>query len=514
MSSKGKVIFPKHSSLAMTVRHMTGSAKLIDILNGLGDCSSHSMVLEHDTALATKQLSKGDDMLPEGVSPKFTMLVWDNIDFSEETLSGKGTTHSTNGILIQTGKPEVQHEQHPSLPRSHKWSISAPTSSLVSYFGTVEKGPAPCGQDIDRESQDDLNLVSAKKKDLAFRLSRLPRRHGCLPPSWTGYNTQLDDSKPKISSIYYLPAIDASPTMMDTVNTILVKSVRICTVLQQESNVIVCDQAIYSKVQQIQWKDASLMARTVIRMGEFHTGMNFLACIGKCFQDAGLQDIVIESGLVAKGSTNAVLTGHQYNRSLRMHKIVSEAMEHMRWQAFLKTLSEEEQEQASDLMKKLQDSFPSDEHKQIVSGEQFDGLQSKYTKFVINQSTSPTFAFWSSYIDMVKQLLLFIRATKEGDWKLHLASVQGLMPWFFTYDHFNYSRYLPVYWSEMKRLPQTHPPIHAAFQEGQFTVNRQDNHGFAGVAGDQTIEQTINRDTKTKGGGIRYSNTRSLCQMY
>ena len=452
MSNKGKVIFPKHSSLAMTVRHMTGSAKLIGILNGLGHCSSHSMVLEHDTALATKQLSKGDDMLPEGVSPKFTMLVWDNIDFSEETLSGKGTTHSTNGILIQTGKPEVQHEQHPSLPRSHKWSISAPTSSLVSYFRTVKKGPAPCGQDIDiRESQDDLNLVSAKKKDLAFHLSRLPRRHGCLLPSWTGYNTQLDDSKPKISSIYYLPAIDASPTMMDTVNTILVKSVRICTLLQQESIVIVCDQAIYSKVQQIQWKDAHLMARTVIRMGEFHTGMNFLAFFGKRFRDAGLQDIVIVSGLVAEGSTNTVLTGHQYNRSLRMHKIVSEAMEHMRWQAFLKTLSEEEQEQASDLMKKLQDSFPSDEHKQIVSGEQFDGLQSKYTTFVINQSTSPTFAFWSSYIDMVEQLLLFIRATKEGDWKLHLASVRGLMPWFFTYDHFNYSRYLPVYWSEMKR---------------------------------------------------------------
>ena len=64
------------------------------------------------------------------------------------------------------------------------------------------------------------------------------------------------------------------------------------------------------------------------------------------------------------------------------------------------TLSEEEQEQASDLMKKLQDAFPSDEHKQIVSGEQCDGLQSKYAKFVIDQSTSPTLAFWSSYIDM------------------------------------------------------------------------------------------------------------------
>ena len=38
-----------------------------------------------------------------------------------------------------------------------------------------------------------------------------------------------------------------------------------------------------------------------------------------------------------------------------------------------------------------------------------------------------------------------------------------------------------------------------------FSVQRQDDHGFSSVACDQTIELTINRDSKTKGGLVGFS---------
>lgn len=38
-----------------------------------------------------------------------------------------------------------------------------------------------------------------------------------------------------------------------------------------------------------------------------------------------------------------------------------------------------------------------------------------------------------------------------------------------------------------------------------FAVQRQNNHGFSAVACDKTIEQTANRDSKTKGGLIGFS---------
>ena len=70
---------------------------------------------------------------------------------------------------------------------------------------------------------------------------------------------------------------------------------------------------------------------------------------------------------------------------------------------------------------------------------------------------SPTFAFWSSYIEMVELLLLFIRATRTTDWSLHLSAIRSMLPWYFGYDRVNYSRYLSLYWLEMSSIHVTHP---------------------------------------------------------
>ena len=80
---------PNHVALAMTVRHRTGSAKVIDLLNELGPSVSSSYVLQHDTALANKQLERKTlTVTPEGFDKKnkFTTLVFDNGDFQEETV--------------------------------------------------------------------------------------------------------------------------------------------------------------------------------------------------------------------------------------------------------------------------------------------------------------------------------------------------------------------------------------------------------------------------------------------
>ncbi|GBN57516.1 hypothetical protein AVEN_9715-1 [Araneus ventricosus] len=89
----------------MAVRHVTRSARIINILNGLGHCISHSAVLKYDTELAEMQLNSVD-CFPVGiVSSKFATFVWDNIDLCEETVTGHGTTHSTNGIIVQSKLP-------------------------------------------------------------------------------------------------------------------------------------------------------------------------------------------------------------------------------------------------------------------------------------------------------------------------------------------------------------------------------------------------------------------------
>lgn len=62
-------------------------------------------------------------------------------------------------------------------------------------------------------------------------------------------------------------------------------------------------------------------------------------------------------------------------------------------------------------------------------------LLQQFQRFVnIQSAVNPTFAFWSSYLEMVQLLMLFIRATREGNWELHLSTVRSMLPWFFACD--------------------------------------------------------------------------------
>lgn len=49
---------------------------------------------------------------------------------------------------------------------------------------------------------------------------------------------------------------------------------------------------------------ALFMERIVLRLGAFHTVMTFFACIGTRYRDAGLEDILIESEVLAAGSVD------------------------------------------------------------------------------------------------------------------------------------------------------------------------------------------------------------------
>lgn len=57
----------------------------------------------------------------------------------------------------------------------------------------------------------------------------------------------------------------------------------------------------------------------------------------------------------------------------------------------------------------------------------------------------------------------------------------------------------------MLALKYNHPSAHQAIEAGDFAVQRSSWNGFGQVAVDQTIEQTINCDTKSKGGIIGFS---------
>ena len=105
----------------------------------------------------------------------------------------------------------------------------------------------------------------------------------------------------------YLPTIDAPATDMATVHEVLVQSLKIKSTLKLRSIVLVFDQTLYAKATEVQWKQSERVKDIVLRMRVFHTACTLLSIIGKCFQDAGLRDLSVESGVIAQGSVAGVL---------------------------------------------------------------------------------------------------------------------------------------------------------------------------------------------------------------
>lgn len=128
----------------------------------------------------------------------------------------------------------------------------------------------------------------------------------------------------------------------------------------------------------------------------------------------------------------------------------------------------------------------------LISMPEFQVIFNLYKEYC-KDDNGPLKVFWNSYLEMVEVLMNFLRATRE------------MLPCFFAYDHTNYARYLPVYLAHMITLPETHPEAHALLENGDFGVQRTTSHGFSQMPVDQTIEQTLNRSTKTKGSIVGFS---------
>ena len=102
--SNGPVATPKHITLPLNVKSLTGSSQVVTMLNKLGHGISYPKLREMETSMAVRQAHRQENgcILPSNINQGiFIIFAFDNNDLLEETLSGHGTTHCTNGIIIQ-----------------------------------------------------------------------------------------------------------------------------------------------------------------------------------------------------------------------------------------------------------------------------------------------------------------------------------------------------------------------------------------------------------------------------
>eukprot|EP00058_Branchiostoma_floridae_P000977 XP_002586465.1 hypothetical protein BRAFLDRAFT_106667 [Branchiostoma floridae] len=522
--SQGKVKTPKHITLAFSIKSLTGNVELVQLLNRLGHSVSYSTMEEISTALCLQKLSSGDGdiFLPSNLHNQvFTTLAWDNIDRLEETISGGGTSHRVNGIAVQPRVTEsTEVEALPPVTKTKRRSIDAQQPVLPTYNVGQREGPEPC-QSVDLEEEDITH--TARLKNIIWMIARILKQKEQSISSWTGFNIKSRSDVPVIpDNVCYLPTINAPATQMSTVYEILRQSLVIKDQLQLKKIVCVFDQAIYAKATEVMWKHKDIFKPIVIRMGSFHTSCTLLAIIGKRFQDAGLRDLAIESGVVAEGSVSGVMDGRKYNRAVRFHKLVYEALLRLVWSGFLSWMRQNHNEDLTDLEEATEtiDTHTNDVSQQallgILQSATNNRIMCMFDNYVttLRSESSRLTQYWMSYIDLVEILLGLLRATREGDWLLHQVSIRQLIPWCFAYDRVNYARYLSYYYAQMSQLQSQHPDVYAEFMRGHFSVQIGHANPFGRIPVDQTIEETVNKDTQTAGGTKGFSLNHSAISKY
>ena len=174
------------------------------------------------------------------------------------------------------------------------------------------------------------------------------------------------------STVGYFETINAPTTEMSTDYEILKRSSRIKDKLNLPSIVRVFDQAIYAKACEIVWKRREMFKDVVLMLGNFHLLMMFLGVIGKRFGDAGLKDLSVQSGIISEGSVAKVLDGHMYNRAVRVHKLVYEALMRILIIQMKTNLTDNEELEAFELqISKSVESSDGESFETILAGDAF-----------------------------------------------------------------------------------------------------------------------------------------------
>ena len=189
LSFKGRILTPKSLALGMTIRHLTGSSRLLSIINKLGHSASVDTIIGLETSLAELHLNK-QKLIPHAFARGVpTTLVWDNIDFGEETLSGKGTTHHTNGLMIQAHISDStnQPNRRESLKKGIRCLKTLPCQiedyHMQKKLGPLHIPPEACML-INQESYGKI-LKAAAVIEVAYHMTKVV---ASTIPGWTGFH--------------------------------------------------------------------------------------------------------------------------------------------------------------------------------------------------------------------------------------------------------------------------------------------------------------------------------------
>ena len=203
----------------------------------------------------------------------------------------------------------------------------------------------------------------------------------------------------------------------------------------------------------------------MIVLGGLHIEMAALKVIGDWLEDSGWVEALVQAKV---GIADSFLKASHVTHTKHAHQVTASSLYILLKRAYLNyNESLEPEGQLDDWCERCQQEIPP-------------------VPFLVHRS-SVSFSI--------------IKALRTGNFPLYVDSLTKLAPWFFSLDHINYARWLPVHIQDMVNLNKAHPQIAAEFNNGNFTV-RKTRRRFSSMAIDQAHEQNNVAAVKSDGGAV------------
>lgn len=512
MTHNGNIKTSKHISLGMTLKSITSSRKVIDIINRYGHCISYSAIEELETEATFSSVSRSE-ICPEVINKEENLvagMAFDNYDRFVDTKTGKDTLHDTVGIMYQNINPTddgVEEEQEEDdterskQDRPRRRSFEAIDFELPQYAKKLKKI-----SNIQTESEEEeINIIVHKSLyDRIDRVWMLSHALGLLnTPMWTGFNSKIvvDDTPQQLIS--YLTPINHSPTSNAVVLATMQQCMAALQELNQEYMQVTYDLAIAKIALQIQATESNTFQKLFIHLGAFHIMMSYFKAIGKVINDCGLSTIMIESEILASGSVSGFIEGKHFNRCKRLHPMMALGLQILHFRSFLKQKNIQISDDIIEEIERLQNCQTSSF---FIHNESLKDLCNEYAIYeqqTLNGDHGKTAQFYMIYIKLVHHYLQLSRSIRIGDFQLYLDTLPKIINLFFVLNHQNYAKWGVQYHYNLTKVPTTHPGLEEDFQRGFFGVKRT-NKPFSRQPIDLTLEQTINADAARTLTGITH----------
>jgi len=239
--------------------------------------------------------------------------------------------------------------------------------------------------------------------------------------------------------------------------------------------VITLDQPLYATAKYIQWNWSDNYGEDcfVIILGGLHIEMAGLKVIGDWLEDSGWVEALVQAKVASAGIADSFIKVSHVTRTRHAHQVTASSLYILlrkSYTLYIESLESTEQQESFEIW--------SDRRRQ----------------------ESPQFQYWYTALQLELLVLIYVKSLRIANFSLYIECLMKLAPWFFSLDHTNYARWLPVHIRDMINLSVRHPTVALEFNKGYFTVHKTERV-FSSMAIDQAHEQN-NAAVKSEGGAI------------